>query len=253
MSFWSSEKFIREIVKQNIVTPYDKSHIKHGAYELAVGSEAYITSHDAKEVMKPDEQLVIPSGQFAMLLTDEEVFIPLEAIGFISIRAGIKFRGLVNVSGFHVDPGYRGKLKFSVYNAGSQNIVLAKGDRIFTLWLCSLDRATKDGYANKAGQNTITSQNVMDIQGELASPANLKRNLDELKTELEKLRTNMEEKYSIVKGLLAALIAGIVMLGITVVKDSLASSKDKQTTKTGVNARDLKSAPKEKTSIDNNK
>ena len=49
----------------------------------------------------------IPPGQFAFLLTEEVVSVPPDALAFISIRAKTKFRGLVNVSGFHVDPGYQ--------------------------------------------------------------------------------------------------------------------------------------------------
>ena len=57
-------------------------------------------------------------GQFAFLLTDEIVEVPDSAMALISIKAKIKWRGLINVSGFHVDPGFKGRLIFSVYNAG---------------------------------------------------------------------------------------------------------------------------------------
>ena len=48
-------------------------------------------------------------------------------MAFISIKAKLKFRGLVNVSGFHIDPGYRGKIIFAVFNAGPQPILLRRG------------------------------------------------------------------------------------------------------------------------------
>jgi len=67
---------------------------------------------------QPGEQFVIPPGQFAYLLTEEVVRIPSSAMGFISLKFGVKGPGLINVSGFHVDPGYWGRLVFSVYNAG---------------------------------------------------------------------------------------------------------------------------------------
>ena len=54
------------------------------------------------------QNLVIPPGQFGLILTNEVVTIPNDLIGFISIKAKIKFRGLINVSGFHVDPGFHG-------------------------------------------------------------------------------------------------------------------------------------------------
>src|SRR5205823_733573 len=99
----------------------------------------------------------------------------------ISIKASIKFRGLVNVSGFHVDPGFRGRLKFSVYNAGSQNIVLSRHQPAFLIWFSDLDRVTKESYDGAHfGQVDITAEDVMRLQGEVASPGQLKKEIQDL-------------------------------------------------------------------------
>src|SRR5690349_1888369 len=118
MAFWSTEKVKEEHSKGCLINPFDGSRVKHGAYELALGPEAFLTSYSEgkKKILNDSEQLVIPPGQFGLLLTEEQVMVPNNAIGLISIKAGIKFRGLVNVSGFHVDPMFKGRLKFSVYN-----------------------------------------------------------------------------------------------------------------------------------------
>jgi dCTP deaminase len=58
---------------------------------------------------------------------------------------------LVNVSGFHVDPGYHGQLTFAVFNAGPVPIHLKRGQPIFLIWYASLDRETavkKDGVVH---------------------------------------------------------------------------------------------------------
>ncbi len=67
-----------------------------------------------------DAKIVIPAGQFGLLVTREAVRIPANVIAFISIRAGIKFQGLVNVSGFHGAPGYmaNSSLPFLTLEAG---------------------------------------------------------------------------------------------------------------------------------------
>lgn len=186
MAFWSSETFQQQGELQAVVSPFSPGRISRGAYELSLGKEAYSTSSKdgKKTILKEGEQFVIPPGQFAMLLTEEAVKIPDSAIGLISIKAGIKFRGLVNVSGFHVDPGYSGKLKFSVYNAGSKNIVLDRNQPVFLLWINNLDVPTKDLYPSLASNNEITAADVMNIQGEVASPAELKKSIDSLRTEL---------------------------------------------------------------------
>src|SRR6266498_245544 len=181
MAFWSSEKLKqRQQLQPNLVEPFENGAVKHGAYELSLGPEAFLTSYDdgKKRILTDSEQLVIPPGQFGLLLTEEQVSVPRDAIGFISITAGIKFRGLVNVSGFHVDPGFTGRLKFSVYNAGSRDIILERRQRVFLLWFSDLDQITDDTYAGShANQNAITPDDVMRIQGQIASPGQLKNEI----------------------------------------------------------------------------
>lgn len=233
MTFWSSETFKQQGKLQTVVSPFSPARVAHGAYELSLGREAYSTSSkDGKKTLLAEgEQFVIPPGQFAMLLTEEAVKIPNSAIGLISIKAGIKFRGLVNVSGFHVDPGYSGKLKFSVYNAGSKNIVLARNQAVFLLWLNKLDVATQDVYPSSGANNEITATDVMNIQGEVASPGELKSAIDSLrqnlKNETESLRDSiLNFKWAI--GVLLALMVGLLVGIILKIADMRAPAKSEE-------------------------
>src|SRR5205823_5938842 len=102
--------------------------------------------------------------------TEETVTIPPDALGFISMRTRVKLGGLINVSGFHVDPGFSGRLKFSVYNAGSSTRVVQRGEPIFMLWFCNLDRATSDLYrGNRQSQMAISGEDQTLLQGNIAS------------------------------------------------------------------------------------
>ncbi len=124
-----------------------------------------------KELIEAPGQLPIPSGQFAVLITKEILKVPDSVIGLISIKFGQKFRGLVNISGFHVDPGFEGRLKFSVYNAGAQSITLSKGEPVFLIFFSDLDRPADPPYRGEhQNQLDISSKDVMEIQGRLASP-----------------------------------------------------------------------------------
>lgn len=208
MAFWSTEKLVERTSQEGLVEPFDRGRVKHGAYELAVGAEAFITSvaTGTKQALGAADQVIIPPGQFGLLLTEEVVAVPGDAIGFISIRASIKFHGLVNVSGFHVDPGFKGRLKFAVFNAGSRNIVVSRGEPIFMLWFSDLDRQTADGYGGlRSGQNEITSQDLMRLQGEIASPGQLKKDIEDIRHSLNNLKYGL----GIVVALLAAAIGGI--------------------------------------------
>src|SRR5947209_3028397 len=188
MPFWSSQTLKARIPADQLVVPYDASRVVHSAYEMGVGSEAFVTSNPSDKTQVPaGTKIVIPPGQFGLLVTRETVRVPANVIAFISIRAGIKFQGLVNVSGFHVDPGYRGQLKFAVYNAGSRTIVLDQDQRIFMIWFADLDHTDADPYQERPpAPNVITADDVARIQGDVASPTVLKKQIDELKVELDK-------------------------------------------------------------------
>ena len=58
-----------------------------------------------KSILNPGQPFVIPPGQFGYLLSKETVRVPPNSMAFISMRTGIKYQGLINVSGFRVTPG----------------------------------------------------------------------------------------------------------------------------------------------------
>jgi dCTP deaminase len=203
MAFWSTETLVRRAKAEELIQPFDRGAVKHGAYQLSLGEEVFVTGQNrgTKAFLSQGRQVAIPPGQFAHLLAAEKIRIPDDAIGFISIRAAFKFEGLVNVSGFHVDPGFHGQLVFSVYNAGSRPVVLARGDQLFLLWFATLDGKTEDTYrgANQ-DQKTISSTLVNKLQGKVASPGQLQQ-------DLERLRFEVRVMQGVGAGFFAALLA----------------------------------------------
>lgn len=214
MPFLSTQTYWVTAQKHEIIQPFDGERITQGAYELSLGREAYSTSEATKMHLAEQEkgiyaQIPIEPGQFALLLSDETVHIPGDYIGFISIRNRWKTRGLINVSGFHVDPGYRGKLKFAVYNAGGNTITLTRGESIFPLWLAKLDKRTEDPYRDPseyeiAQRETITSSDIDKIHGNLASPSENHRQIDRLQSRLNIV-------YGLLATIAAALIASLIV------------------------------------------
>lgn len=181
MSFWSSEVLHNRVPKEMLIAPFASDRIKHAAYELALGEEAYVTSSGGKTTLRRGEHITIPPGQFALLHSAEIVKIPADALAFISIKARIKLKGLVNISGFHVDPGFHGQLVFSVHNAGSRPVTIACGDPCFLIWFGNLTQATADTYTGgHGGQSGISPDAVDRINGDIASPAELSVRITEL-------------------------------------------------------------------------
>lgn len=149
MTFWSSQKIEENLAR---LTDYpDPDMVDCNALTLRVGGQVYVTpgleqpapNLHTKQKLDPGDSVPIPPGQFAFLLTEEVITVPPEQMGFISIKATYKLRGLVNVSGFHVDPGWSGPLIFTVFNAGPATIQLERGLPVFLLWIADLDEASE--------------------------------------------------------------------------------------------------------------
>lgn len=171
--FWSAAT-LRQRLPQ-LIEAYDAANVQRANYTLSIGPEIYVSpsrkpegpTDQTKIQLGPAQAFHIPAGQFAFLLTEESIKVPANAIAFISIRARFKFRGLVNVSGFHVDPGFEGRLVFAVFNAGPSAITLARGEKCFHIWYADVDGSHEDSPRN--GYTNIDTSIINDLGPQLQS------------------------------------------------------------------------------------
>jgi dCTP deaminase len=224
--FWSGETLTERL--PDLIKPFSRERIDCAAYTLAVGPEVYVSPNDQTvdpttvtvRKLTDDEAFTIPSGQFAFLLTEEVVSVPADAIALISIRARTKFKGLVNVSGFHVDPGYCGQLTFAVFNAGPVPIHIRRGQPIFLIWYGRLDRETafkKDGKIQKG----IDIEAVTSVAGELQSFAGLSKKLKDQDKSLGDRIHAVEREQTYYRGIGALVLAIAVALSVNWLKDTV--------------------------------
>lgn len=196
MAFWSGERLEKEL-GAGLVVPFKKGNLDCASYRLSVGNQVFATSDEFAvsspsspiiQVLKqaPDHTLKIQPGQFAFLLTDEIVNVPSNAIALISIRANYKFKGLINVSGFHVDPGWSGKLLFSVYNAGPKPMVVEYGEPMFLIVYAELDQVSSQTYnGSSKGQNSIKPSLMEGMDLQVFSPMMLQRKVEDLTNKID--------------------------------------------------------------------
>ena len=201
MSFWSGDRLARELA--TIIDPFDPDRIDCAAYTMTMGREIYVTPHEGafdpqtttKRKLNSKEPFTIPAGQFAFLLTEEKILLPPNVLGFISMKANIKFKGLINVSGFHVDPGYDQRLIFSVFNAGPSPIHLQQGDPLFLLWIAELDQPSSVDYTRTEGYGftELPTKLINSIPGEIHSLQSLSKQIRDLKTETDTKINDVEK------------------------------------------------------------
>lgn len=197
------------------IDKFNEARIDNVAYELCLGEEVYLTDSTSgkKEILDAkNSQVVIKPGQFALLLTDEKLSIPDNILAFISIKFSQKIKGLVNVSGFHVDPGFVGRIIFSVYNAGPATIVLDKGKPYFMIWFSNLTSSSTPYTGKHKGQNEISAENINSLNGEIASPNALLKKINDLDTKLEQKAKEFDAKRDYAKWIfqaIAVILAGL--------------------------------------------
>jgi dCTP deaminase len=217
MTFWSGEK-LKEELKNCITSPYDADEgIDCAAYTLHVGPEIFVTpdhyesnpNQNTKRSLELNEPFNIPTGMFAFLLTEEEVQVPNNCIAFISMKAKTKFKGLVNVSGFHVDPGYKGRLIFSVYNAGPIPIMLQRGMPLFLMWYAELDRSSQK-IKNVKPTLDLSLDIVNPIHGPIFSPQSISESVSEFKKNVIDDIHKIDKKVSSVITIASFLVLMVV-------------------------------------------
>jgi len=172
---------------------------------MRLGKEVYVSSAKTLKTLREGDSVVIEPGEFALLLTWERLEIPTVHVAFISLKFTYALKGLVNVSGFHVDPGFRGHIVFSVYNAGPRPVVLRCGDRVFMLVLADLDGQT-DGRPPGSSFQDLTqlkSEWIASVMGPAIS-------LVALNTRLEKLTWRVNSLITLAGGVLLAVIGGLL-------------------------------------------
>ncbi len=157
-----------------------------------------------------NEAFFIQPGDFALLTTDERVHIPRDLVAFITLRFRIALKGLINVSGFHVDPGYYAPIFFSVYNAGPNPVAVRQGDRIFMIVFANLD--------------TEVPQPNPRLNAEFKDPQQLKAewiaaakgptvNLLKLNREVERLRAQVEILIGVLGATAVTIVGALAVSG----------------------------------------
>ncbi len=183
--------------------------LDEAAYNMRLGGEIFVSTKETPEILSESSPTVaIHPGEFALLMTHECVKVPKDLIGLITLRHRYKKQGLLNVSGFHVDPGFEGRLFYSVFNVGPNDIILRHLEDMFMIFFARIEpqlveRKTHD----HDGQESFSMQDMLAIRG----PS---RSLVDMDKRIRELESNIRFYSAIVTGALLALLALVARLVI---------------------------------------
>ena len=172
------------------------------AFDIRLGDQYYLSGEEYTDSSKKSAGIHIQPGQFALLTTYEIFNMPTKLVAFASMRFGIKAEGLINVSGFQVDPGYQGVFIFSVYNAGPSEINLEYKAKIFTIIFSNSSKPI-----SKKRDEIIT-----EIPFDKWTKLRDKKNLSLIG--LDERLTNLEFKMGLVKYVAPIIAAAAAIIGL---------------------------------------
>lgn len=166
---------------------YDKKYVRQCSYDLRLGEEVYLVGEDVPRRLSEYEPYIsLPPGQVAILTCYEEINMPEDHMAFIALKSSYKFQGLVNISGFHVDPTYVGTLLFAVQNVGPSDLRLKFKEQTFTIFFSELKGSTGASRKQEAGTQFkgltgIQLQHVQQLGGSSITISKLQKEIEQLK------------------------------------------------------------------------
>jgi dCTP deaminase len=188
MMFLSNERILERCAlgDESLITPgtFKSANVRQASYDLRLGSASYVVGNDAPIQLNEEKQpyLTIAPGQFALLTTAEFLQMPTDLLGFITLRNTYKMQGLINVSGFHVDPTHHGILLFAVNNIGPSDIRLRFEEDTFTIFFACVEGDV--GKARPPFGNNLPLQYVQLLGGSSVTLGKLQKELEDLRTRL---------------------------------------------------------------------
>ncbi len=99
----------------------------------------------------PYSNYALKPGETAVIQSTETVNMPADIAGFGFPPASVSSDGILMTNPGHVDPGFRGPLRFTVINMGREDFLLQAESPIVTLLLFRLPKPVEKGWSERRG------------------------------------------------------------------------------------------------------
>ncbi len=114
-----------------VLTPFDQGCLNGAGYDLRL-----------------EIDITIPPGENRLVATLERVELGEDMAGTLHIRSSLARAGII-ASLALIDPGFRGQLTISLYNAGTKEFSMRKNDKFLQMVLHLLGTKTRRPYSGK--------------------------------------------------------------------------------------------------------
>ena len=137
------------------IKPFHRNGLQPASYDLHLHWNLLISPsrHDRGRQIdlrnEPGRKFPVQPGRFVGALSEEYIIMPLSLSARFGLRSEFTRHGLVAFGGIQIDPGFKGRLAVSLFNAGPEPIDLVLGRSMFTLEFNTLDQPASEGYTGE--------------------------------------------------------------------------------------------------------
>lgn len=198
-----SQKMIASMIDCGVLLRNaDPEMINGASYDLRLGDEYY---YDGKIQKLSDEKpfLTIEPYDYAIVSCKETAWIPRDVIAKFGLTVGLFCQGVILSNGPQIDPGFRGTLFCLLFNTSNRAVHLKRGKHYATIEFNKLI-----GYAKPYEGKYQGKERIIEYIPENA----LHGAINELKKEVEHLKTESRIMQNIYLGVAALMFAIISIL-----------------------------------------
>jgi dCTP deaminase len=195
------------------------SPIQASSVDLHIGSVFLPGTEDNElgSAGNPRTDHALETGETCVVATKENLCFPsdIAAIGFPPSR--VSSLGLLMTNPGHVDPGYRGPLRFTVINMGSECYSLKKGDPIVTLLIMKLGSKPQADWTRRNGvpgqlptQEKINklSKDFVDVERRAVEIA--RKEVEHAELGVKQLEAKWQ-RWAVIATIVVAIISGVLV------------------------------------------
>ncbi len=138
-------------VKAGIVEidPFDETNVRPASIDLTLDNFLTTTAGD-KVDLTDGEMFVLKGGHSVRVSTKERIALPRDYIGRTGPMARLASSGIMIAHGVQVEPGFRGHVHFSIFNASGGDVELRGGMPIIGLEIMPLSVTPSRDVSNRS-------------------------------------------------------------------------------------------------------
>ncbi|HXH48092.1 MAG TPA: hypothetical protein VNM47_01850 [Terriglobia bacterium] len=200
---------------------YDKdSPVQPASIDLSVG-RIHIpgtAEGDPGSELKPKKEHSLKPGETAVIATREQFNLPSDMLGIAFPPSKVSFKGILMTNPGHIDPGYRGPLRFTIINMGSQDFFVREGDPIVSVLVFRLAVPVQADWLRRHNGNPGEYPKQADINKPSADFVNVSNRAKEIAArEVAKAELNIKS-WQVWVPLLTAILAALITVGTTLIR-----------------------------------